>query len=132
MILCNTLLCIFADLVIICNKMVHPYLVPERPSRSRLADALHYSPLFEIRAPWLGPHSTKVGSFHSQANLGYCCHQCNGPCGDRTPGRSFQSPTPKPLGHRGTSTTQSFTLGWFITRTTIKIAICISDSVCHL
>ena len=59
--------------------------VPERPSRLRLAGSLHYSPLFEIRAPWLGPLSTKGGSFHSQANPGYRCHQCNGPCGDRNP-----------------------------------------------
>ena len=89
--------------------------VPERPSRLRLAGSLHYSPLFEIRAPWLGPLSTKAGSFHSQANPGYRCHQCNGPCGYRTPGRSLQSPTPKPLGHKGTWTTQSLTLGWFVT-----------------
>ena len=89
--------------------------VPERPSRLRLASSLHYSPLFEIRAPWLGPLSTKAGSFHSQANPGYRCHQCNGPCGYRTPGRSLQSPTPKPLGHKGTWTTQSLTLGWFVT-----------------
>ena len=40
---------------------------------------------------------------------------CNRPCGDRTPGRSLQSPTPKPLGHKGTWTTQSSTLGWFVT-----------------
>ena len=58
--------------------------VPERPSRLRLAGSLHYSPLFEIRAPWLGPLSTKARSFHSQADPGYRCHQCNGPCGDRT------------------------------------------------
>ena len=58
--------------------------VPERPSRLRLAGSLHYSPLFEIRAPWLGLLSTKAGSFHSQANPGYRCHQCNGPCWDRT------------------------------------------------
>ena len=58
--------------------------VPERPSRLRLAGSLHYSPLFEIRAPWLGPLSTKAGSFHSQANPGYRCHQCNGPCGYRS------------------------------------------------
>ena len=89
--------------------------VPERPSRLRLAGSLHYSPLFEIRAPWLGPLSTKAGSFHSQANPGYRCHQCNGPCGYRTPGRSLHSPTPKPLGHKGTWTTQSLTLGWFVT-----------------
>ena len=57
---------------------------PERPSHLRLAGSLHYSPLFEIRAPWLGPLSTKAGSFHSQANPGYRCHQCNGPCEDRT------------------------------------------------
>ena len=57
---------------------------PERPSRLRLAGSLHYSPLFEIRAPWLGPLSTKAGSFHSQANPGYRCHQCNGPCGYRS------------------------------------------------
>ena len=37
-----------------------------------------------VRAPWLGPLSTKAGSFHSQADPGYRCHQCNGPCGDRT------------------------------------------------
>ena len=58
--------------------------VPERPSRLRLAGSLHYSPLFEIRAPWLGPLSTKAGIFHSQANPGYRCHQCNGPCGYRS------------------------------------------------
>ena len=58
--------------------------VPERPSRLRLAGSLHYSPLFEIRAPWLGPLSTKAGSFHSHANPGYRCHQCNGPCGYRS------------------------------------------------
>ena len=58
------------------------------------------------------------GSFHSQANPGYRCHQCNGPCRDRTLGRSLQIPTPKPLGHKGIWTTQSLTLGWFIT--TIK------------
>ena len=96
--------------------------VPERPSRLRLAGSLHYSPLFEIRAPWLGPLSTKAGSFHSQANPGYHCHQCNGPCGYRTPGRSLQSPTPKPLGHKGTWTTQSLTLGWFVT-VTIKQSV---------
>ena len=89
--------------------------VPERPSRLHLAGSLHYSPLFEIRAPWLGPLSTKAGSFHSQANPGYRCHQCNGPCWDRTLGCRFQSPTPKPLGHKGTWTTQSLTLGWFVT-----------------
>ena len=42
-------------------------------------------------------------------------YNCNGPCGYRTPGRSLQSPTPKPLGHKGTWTTQSLTLGWFVT-----------------
>ena len=88
--------------------------VPEWPSHLRLAGSLHYSPLFEIRAPWLGPLSTKAWSFHSQANPGYRCHQCNGPCGYRTPGRSLQSPTPKPLGHKGTWTTQSLMLGWFV------------------
>ena len=72
-------------------------------------------PPFEIRAPWLGPLPTKAGSFHSQANPGYHCHQCNGPCRDRTPGCSLQSPTPKPLGHKGTWTTQSLMLGWFVT-----------------
>ena len=40
---------------------------------------------------------------------------CNGPCGDRTPGRSLQSTTPKPLGHKGTWTTQWLMLGWFVT-----------------
>ena len=39
--------------------------VPERPSRLHLTGSLHYSPLFEIRAPWLGPLSTKAGNFHS-------------------------------------------------------------------
>ena len=90
--------------------------VPERPSRLRLAGSLHYSPPFWNSSPWLGPLSTKAGSFHSQANPGYRCHQCNGPCGDRTPGRLLQSPTPKPLGHKGTWTTQSLTLGWFVTQ----------------
>ena len=52
--------------------------VPERPSCLCL---VRYSPLFEIRAPWLRPLSTEVGSFHSQVNPGYHCHQCNGPCG---------------------------------------------------
>ena len=70
--------------------------VPERPSRLRLAGSLHYSPLFEIRAPWLGPLSTKAGSFHSQANPGYRCHQCNGPCGDRT---RFADSRVQPLNH---------------------------------
>ena len=42
-------------------------------------------------------------------------YQCNGPCGYWTPGRSLHSPTPKPLGHKGTWTTQSLTLGWFVT-----------------
>ena len=59
--------------------------VPERPSHLRLAGSLHYSPLFKIRAPWLGPLSTKAGSIHSKVNLGYRCHQCNRPWGDRTP-----------------------------------------------
>ena len=58
--------------------------VPEWPICLCLAGLLYYSSLFEIRAPWLGPLSTKAGSFHSQANQGYCCHQCNGPWGDRT------------------------------------------------
>ena len=36
--------------------------VPERPSRLRLAGSLHYSPLFEIRAPWLGPFQPRRGA----------------------------------------------------------------------
>ena len=32
-----------------------------------------------------------------------------------TPGPSLQSPTPKPLGHKGIWTTQTLTLGWFVT-----------------
>ena len=70
------------------SRVQHPnhwaIKAPEWPSRLCLAGLLHYSPLFEIRAPWLGPLSTKAWSFQSQANPGYCCHQCNGPCGDRT------------------------------------------------
>ena len=31
------------------------------------------------------------------------------------PGHRFQSPTPKPLGHKDTWTTQSLMVGWFIT-----------------
>ena len=88
--------------------------VPERPSRLRLAGSFHYSPLFEIRAPWLGPLATKAGNFHSQANPGYRCHQWNGPCGDRTPGHSLHSRMPKPLGHKDTWTTKSLTIGWFV------------------
>ena len=63
------------------------------------------------------------GNFHSQANPGYRCHQCNGPCGYRTPGRSLQSPTPKPLGHKGTWTTQSLTLDWFVTPESFKFCM---------
>ena len=83
-------------------------------SRLCLTGLLHYSPLFEIRAPWFGPLSTRRGA-STQANPGYRCHQCNGPCRDRTPGCSLQSPTPKPLGYKGTWTTQSLVLDWFVT-----------------
>ena len=45
------------------------------------------------------------------------CKVCYGPCWDRTPGRLLQSPTPKPLlGNKGTWTTQSLTLDWFVTK----------------
>ena len=80
-------------------------------------------PFLKIQASWLCPLSTKAGSFHSQANPDYRCHQCNGPWWDRTPGHSFQSPTPKLLGHKGTWMTQSLTLGWFVTLHTYIVVI---------
>ena len=46
------------------------------------------------------------------------CWYCNGACGlamrGSIPGCGFQSPTPKPLGNKGTWMTQSLTLGWLL------------------
>ena len=97
--------------------------VTRLPRWRRRKTRLHVMPLFTMLQgmdrcrpnPSLLARATFNQGFHSQANPGYRCHQCNGPCGYRTPGRSLQSPTPKPLGHKGTWTKQSLTIDWFVT-----------------
>ena len=60
-------------------------------------------------------HPSNVKPYTSQAIADLTDNLCNGPCWDRTPVRSLQRATSKPLGHKGTWTTQSLTRGWFVT-----------------
>ena len=60
-----------------------------------------------------GLNSSEMSGFHS-GEPGLPLSQVQ-PTVDPIPGRQFQSPTPKTLGHKGTWTTHSLTLGWFVT-----------------
>ena len=88
--------------------------VPERPSRLRLAGSLHYSPLLKSEPLARATFNQGGGASTHRRTRVTAATSVTDRAGIEIPGRSLQSPKPKPLRHKGTWTTQSLTFGWFL------------------